>query len=49
MIFFVLLMLFGWHNYAFLDNMAWDRSFVCKRCGAVWESWCGFAVPKPGE
>lgn len=25
MIFFVLLMLFGWHNYAFLDNMAWLR------------------------
>jgi len=39
MIFFVLLMLFGWHNYVLFPRQytAWDRSFVGKCCGAVWE------------
>jgi hypothetical protein len=39
MIFFVLLMLFGWPNYVRFPRQytAWDRSLVCKCCGAVWE------------
>ena len=34
-----LLIWFTWHNFVVFPRryMAWDRSFVCLRCGAVWE------------